>query len=95
MALGKWAAMLRSPVIGKDPAINPGGYKAGGPITAGAIAGKKVVGDTEEENKKSGMRKYFSVSRYGASILSHSLFLILVDLHIISFHLFFYGLFNG
>jgi hypothetical protein len=50
--VGKMDDMLRSPAIGKEPAIIPCGYKAGGPITAEAIAGKKVVGDIDETNKE-------------------------------------------
>jgi len=34
---------VRSPVIGKDPAINPGGYKAGGPIPPGLSLARRSL----------------------------------------------------
>ena len=54
--VGKMADMYRFPAVGKDHATIQDTGKAGGSIPAEAIAGKKIVGGIDEENKKSEIR---------------------------------------
>ena len=54
--VGKMVGMYRFPAVGKDHATVQDTGKAGGSIPAEAIVGKKIVGDIDEENKKSEIR---------------------------------------